>query len=102
MRCVCADVHKLAGTALTLLGGLPLFLVRDSASLSLVLNSAITALRSPDDKLARNAATCVQRLTACEELAAMLFAAQPAAVQQLLQEYQRRGGLPVTLSKCAS
>jgi hypothetical protein len=92
-----AEIHKLAGTALTLIGGLPAWLVEHTAGLPAVLTAATTALRSPDDKLARNAATCMQRLTANEELASLLFATQPMHVQELLQEYQRRGGLPVTL-----
>jgi hypothetical protein len=79
------------------MGGLPNWLVRNQAQLPGVLSAASASLQSPDDKLARNAATCVQRLTACEQLAALLFATQTAHVQQFLQEYQRRGGLPVTL-----
>lgn len=94
-----ADIHKLAGTALTLLGGLSTWLVGNPSHLPDVMNAAIIALRSSDDKLARNAATCVQRLTSCEQLAALLFASQPACVQQLLTEYQRRGGLPMTLGE---
>lgn len=73
--------------------------MQHTAVLSAVLTAATTALRSPDDKLARNAATCMQRLTANEELASLLFATQPMHVQELLQEYQRRGGLPVTLGE---
>ncbi len=81
------------------MGGLPGWLVRNQTYMPNVLTAAVSSLRSPDDKLARNAATCAQRLTSCEELAALLFATQPAHVQELLQEYQRRGGLPVTLRK---
>lgn len=95
-----AEIHKLAGTALTLMGGLPGWLVRNQQYLPQVLTADASSLRSPDDKLARNAATTAQRLTSYEELAALLFAAQPAHVQALLAEYQRRGGLPVTLRKC--
>jgi hypothetical protein len=94
-----AEIHKLAGTAVTLMGGLPQWLVRHTGHLPAVLTAAARSLRSPDDKLARNAATCMQRLTSKEDLAALLFALQPAHVQELLQEYQRRGGLPVTLRK---
>lgn len=99
VACAAADIHKLAGTALTLMGGLAAWLMKHPTYLPQVLDATITALRSPDDKLARNAATCVQRLTSYEQLASLLFAAQPASVQQLLQEYQRRGGLPVTLGE---
>jgi len=81
------------------MGGLAAWLMKHPTYLPQVLDATITALRSPDDKLARNAATCVQRLTSYEQLASLLFAAQSASVQQLLQEYQRRGGLPVTLGE---
>jgi hypothetical protein len=87
---------KLAGTALTLLGGLAAWLSEHPQSLSAVLPAVSAALRSPDDKLSRNAATCAQRLASCDGLAVLLAQGQPQFVQQLLQEYQRRGGLLAT------
>ncbi|WIA41134.1 hypothetical protein OEZ86_004758 [Tetradesmus obliquus] len=84
---------KLAGTALTLLGGLAAWLAEHPQSLPLVLPAVIAALQSPDEKLSRNAATCAQRLASCDGLAAQLAHGQPQFVGQLLREYQRRGGL---------
>ncbi|WIA20848.1 hypothetical protein OEZ85_005198 [Tetradesmus obliquus] len=84
---------KLAGTALTLLGGLAAWLAEHPQSLPLVLPAVVAALHSPDEKLSRNAATCAQRLASCDGLAAQLAHGQPQFVSQLLREYQRGGGL---------
>lgn len=86
---------KLAGTALTLLGGLAAWLPRHPATVPAVLSATAAALQSPNDKLSRNAATCIQRLSGCDELAVLITRSHQHFVQQLLQEYQRRGGLPV-------
>jgi hypothetical protein len=84
---------KLAGTALTLVGGLGLWFGSRPAALPALLEAVAAALKSPDEKLSRNAATCLQRLTGCDELSALLVQQQPAWVNGLLKEYQQRGGL---------
>lgn len=84
---------KLAGTALTLLGGLAAWFVDHSALLPAALTAAVSALNSPDEKLSRNAATCIHRLSSCEELAMVITNTNPQFVQQVLQYYQQRGGL---------
>ena len=83
---------KLAGTALTLLGGLgPWFGARPNA-LPALLTAVAAALKCSDEKLSRNAATCVQRLTGCDALCSVLVEQQGGWVNGLLQEYQGRGG----------
>eukprot|EP00775_Hariotina_reticulata_P009321 gene9321-9486_t len=86
---------KLSGTALTLLGGLAPWLVDHREDLPTVLSAASAALRSKDEKLARNAATCIQRLTSFDDLAVLLTHDHGQFVQLLLQDYQSRGGLAV-------
>jgi hypothetical protein len=97
---LCTGSLKLAGTALTLLGGLATWLSERPHTLPAVLPAVSAALRSPDDKLSRNAATCAQRLASCDGLAVLLAQGQPQFVQQLLQEYQRRGGLATRAGVC--
>ena len=69
------------------------WLACSSDTLPHALEAALAALSSTDEKLSRNAATCIQRLAACDELAAQLARSEPHFVQMLLQQYQARTAL---------
>lgn len=109
---------KLAGTALTLVGGLAEALatleasgnastvsVRSSNSsgdggsssssslLEQLLAALLSLLESSDEKLARNAATTAHRLSSNTRLAALLAARHAAWAAGLAHAYARRGGL---------
>lgn len=86
---------KLAGTALTLLGGLAGWYPGHAGALPGVLAAVLCALRAPDEKLSRNGATCVQRLCAEEDLCRLVCAQHAGWVGSLLQLYQSKGGMPL-------
>jgi hypothetical protein len=92
-----AGSPKLAGTALTLLGGLAPWLAANpgGGALEAALGAALAAARSPDDKLSRNGATAAQRLCQCEALAAAVVGGDAGTVwaAALVALYQERGGL---------
>jgi hypothetical protein len=92
-----AGSPKLAGTALTLLGGLAPWLAAHpgAGALEAALGAALAAARSADDKLSRNGATAAQRLCQCDGLAATVGGADAGAAwaAALVSLYQERGGL---------
>jgi hypothetical protein len=84
---------KLSGTALTLLGGLPGWLVSQPSALDSVLGSISAALQSPDDKLSRNAATTINRLCKHASLASLIATRCGQWVQGVVDTYLARGGV---------
>eukprot|EP00873_Tetraselmis_striata_P036933 jgi/Tetstr1/457197/TSEL_043845.t2 len=92
---------KLAGTALTLVGGIPTWLERRPEWLGSVLALVLRSLQDPDDTVVRNAASTFQRLAASRPVAlALLGDASDApgrgcghAWQQLHAWLLHRGGL---------
>jgi hypothetical protein len=84
---------KLSGTCLTLLGGLAPWFVQQPHKLPPLLACMSAALKAADEKLVRNAATCVQRLSLSDELCTLLVQQQATFVASLVQEYHARGGL---------
>lgn len=119
---------KLAGTALTLLGGMAEQLVlllppaavqhyarheHGDVALSRLLSLLLQLLQQPDGKLSRNAATCCHRLTGCRPLAEALAAQHPgwgdalcrclaagAGLQQLTQGEELSTGQLLLVSIC--
>lgn len=105
-------VPKLAGTALTLLGGMPEQLLlllplpppapgrldgrkqQGDATLSQLLCLLLQLLQqSADKKLSRNAATCCHRLTGCRPLAAALATRHPGWGDELCRCFAAGGGM---------
>ena len=100
---------KLAGTALTLLGGMAEQLPvveqeqqqaaqqaapQQQAPLGQLLSLVLLLVRNRgDDKLSRNAATCCQRLTACRPLAALLAARHAGWADALCACFAEAGGM---------
>jgi hypothetical protein len=84
---------KLSGTALTLLGGLPSWLVTQPDVLDAVLGSIAASLHSPDDKLSRNAATTINRLCKHAGLASVIATRCGQWVQGMVDTYLARGGV---------
>lgn len=90
-----------AGTALTLVGGIPTWLERRPEWLGSVLALVLRSLQDPDDTVVRNAASTFQRLAASRPVAlALLGDASDApgrgcghAWQQLHAWLLHRGGL---------
>ncbi|KAF5839630.1 hypothetical protein DUNSADRAFT_286, partial [Dunaliella salina] len=84
---------KLAGTALTILGGLAQWYLGHPDALSSVLTVLSSVMQSPDPKLSRNGATTVYRLCQHPGLANHLLATHRSWVDSLLQLYQAHGGV---------
>jgi len=84
---------KLAGTALTLLGGLSGFYAAHPEALNAVLPALSATLQARDTKLSRNGATTVYRLCQHKSLSSALLTVQRPWVESLLQLYQAMGGV---------
>lgn len=85
--------HKLAGTALTLLGGLPGWYVRHAELVPFVLHAVQFSLQADDDKLSRNAATTIHRLAQHEGLARLLVKHHIDWLDALMSLYHSHGGV---------
>jgi hypothetical protein len=81
------------GTALTLLGGLPQWLLDHPDRLGPVLMALSSVIQTHVDTLSRNAATAIYRLCQHTPLAQHLLNAQRPWVEGLLQLYQSSGGV---------
>jgi hypothetical protein len=99
-----AGSPKLAGTALTLLGGLAPWLAAHpgGGALEAALSASLAAAGSSDDKLSRNGATAAHRLCQCDELCAVVAGSKAGArwVGGLLTLYRDRGGLRQRAGAC--
>ncbi len=93
---------KLSGTALTLLGGLGPWYAQYPACLNLVLGALSHALGAPDEKLSRNAATCVKRLRASDELCRVLCERHGAWIDSLLHMYQQLAAAAAQQGECGA
>ena len=98
LRALDANLHpKLSGTALTLLGGIPGFLIKHPSMLRDVVLSVGRMLHSEEPTLSRNAATAFQRLAGDTSCALML--SDPALIQELLTIYSSLGPPPARAGK---
>ncbi|PNW74135.1 hypothetical protein CHLRE_13g586750v5 [Chlamydomonas reinhardtii] len=80
-----ASSLKLAGTALTLVGGMAPWFALHPEVLARPLDALRAALRSPNEKLARNAATALNRLCVHRGCAALLLGRYSGWVASLLE-----------------
>lgn len=78
-----ASSLKLAGTALTLVGGVASWFSEHPLELARPLEAVLSALASPDEKLARNAATALNRLCIHSGCAALLLGCYAGCVSGL-------------------
>ncbi|KAL4857956.1 hypothetical protein ACK3TF_001925 [Chlorella vulgaris] len=91
---LCPSAPKLAGTALTLLGGMGEQLLLQPQQMEALLQRLLQLLNLPGDaKLSRNAATCCHRLTSSRRLSAMLAAQHAAWCDALCGCFAALGGL---------